>query len=108
MVGTKATIVRTPILHGCVPVPGHLWCFDENFAAAAVIIDIIGYQHAPKAMFRATLQHINVIVLKTRSSRPLDENMWRRVRPQCHLTRSRTDEVCRAEQLDSEERSAKV
>src|SRR5260370_13469977 len=64
VVGGKAAVVRAAPLYGSVVDHGHLGALDENFAAAAIVIDIVGDQHAFRAVFGAALQQEDFAVLE--------------------------------------------
>src|SRR5713101_7312095 len=64
VIGAQATVVRAAPLYGSVVDHGHLGALDENFAAAAIVIDIVGDQHAFRAVFGAALQQEDFAVLE--------------------------------------------
>jgi hypothetical protein len=64
VVGAEATIVRTAPFDGRVVDVGHFGRFEENLAAAPVVIDVVGNEHALRAVALAALQQINAVVLK--------------------------------------------
>jgi hypothetical protein len=56
VVGAETAIVGAAPLHGCVVNVGHFRTLDEDFAAAAVIIDVIGDENMLGAVFGTTLE----------------------------------------------------
>jgi hypothetical protein len=64
MIGTQAAVVGTAILYGGVPMQRHLWWLEEDLAAAATVIHIVGHEHTLKAVLRTPLQHEDGIVLE--------------------------------------------
>ena len=64
MIAAKATIIRAPPLDGSVVNQRHLWRFDEDFTAAAVIIHIVGDENSLVPVLRASLEHENLAILK--------------------------------------------
>src|SRR6266852_1708440 len=64
VIGAQATVVRAAPLYGSVVDHGHLGALDENFAAAAIVIDIVGDQHALGAVLRAALEQEDFAVLE--------------------------------------------
>ena len=64
VIRAKATIVRAAVLHGRIPMQRHLRWLDEDLAAAAVIIHVIGHEDTLETMLRAPLQHVDTVVLK--------------------------------------------
>lgn len=56
VVGAEAAIVRATPLDGSVVHHGHFGFLDEHFAAAAVIVNVIGDEHALGTVLRAALE----------------------------------------------------
>src|SRR6202035_1769143 len=46
VVGTEAAVVGAAVFDGCVVAVGHLWGLDEDFATAAVVVDVVGDEDA--------------------------------------------------------------
>src|SRR5216684_9379055 len=64
VIGAQAAVVRAAPLYGSVVDHGHFGALDKDFAAAAVVIDIVGDEHALCAVFRAALQQEHLAVLE--------------------------------------------
>jgi hypothetical protein len=64
VVGAEAAIVGTAPFHGRVVDNRHFGTLDENFAAAAVVVDIVGKKDAFGTVNRAALEHENFVVLE--------------------------------------------
>src|SRR5260370_17423813 len=64
VIGAQAAVVRAAPLHRSVVDHGHFGALDEDFAAAAVVIDLVGDEHALCAVFRAALQQEHLAVLE--------------------------------------------
>ena len=64
VVGAQTAVVRTAPLHRSVVLQRHLGRLDEDFAAAPVIIHVIGDQNTLAAMLHAMLEHEDFVVLK--------------------------------------------
>jgi len=64
VVGAEAAIIGASPFDGSVVDLGHLGRLDEDFAAAAIVINIIGDEDALGAVLRAAFEEIDVIVLK--------------------------------------------
>src|SRR6266478_1926523 len=64
VVGAEAAVVGTSPLYGRVVELRHLGGLDEDFAAAAVVVDVVGDKDALGAVLRATFQEVDVAVLK--------------------------------------------
>jgi hypothetical protein len=64
VIGTEATVVRTAPLYGRVVVGRHLRRFDEDFAATAVILDVIGEENSLGSVCGAMLEEIDIAILE--------------------------------------------
>ena len=64
VIGAEPAVVRTAPLHRRVVVRRHLRRLDEHFAAAPVVVDVIGDEHALVSVLRAPLEHEHAVVLK--------------------------------------------
>ena len=64
VVGAQAAVVRAAPLHRRVVAQRHLRRLDEHLAAAAVVVDVVGDQHALGAVLRAALEHVDAAVLE--------------------------------------------
>jgi hypothetical protein len=64
VVGAKAAIVGTAPLHGGVVNHRHFGALDENFAAAAIVIDVIGDKDSLATMLGTVFQKENLVVLE--------------------------------------------
>src|SRR5712691_954917 len=64
VIGAQAAVVRAAPLYRRVVDHGHFGALDEDFAAAAVVIDVVGDEHALCAVFRAALQQEHFAVLE--------------------------------------------
>src|SRR5258708_23794108 len=64
MIRAQSAIVGAAPLHGRIEVVRHLRRLQENLAAAAVIIDIVGNQDALTAMDGARFQQIDTTVFE--------------------------------------------
>ena len=50
VVGAQAAVVGAAPLHGVLKCVGHLRRLDEDFAAAAIVVDVVGDEDALRAM----------------------------------------------------------
>jgi hypothetical protein len=64
MIRAEAAIVRTSPFDGCVIDLRHLRRFDEDLAAAAIVIVIVGDEDLLGPVIRAALHHEHAVVLK--------------------------------------------
>ena len=64
VVGAEAAVVGAAVFDGGVVAVGHLGRLDEDFAAAAVVVDVVGDQDALEAVLRAALEHVDVVVFE--------------------------------------------
>jgi hypothetical protein len=64
MVGAEAAVVGASPFDGCVVNQRHLRGLDENLAAAAVVIDVVGDENFLGAMVGAALQEENFVILE--------------------------------------------
>ena len=64
VVGAEPAIVGTTPFYGRVVDNRHFGTLDENFAAAAVIVDIIGEKDALGTVIGAALEHEDLVVLE--------------------------------------------
>jgi len=64
VVGAESAVVGTAELDGGVVAIGHFRGFDEDFATAAVVVDVIGHQDTLEAVGGATFEHEDLIVLE--------------------------------------------
>ena len=64
VVGAKAAVVGASPLDGRVVNERHLRGLDEDLAAAAVVVDVVGDEDAFGAVFRAAFEEIDVAVLE--------------------------------------------
>ena len=64
VVGAQAAVVRAAPLHRRVVALRHLRVLEEHLAAAPVVVDVVGHQHALGAVHRAVLQHQHAVVLE--------------------------------------------
>jgi hypothetical protein len=64
VIGAETAIVGTTVLYWSVIVIRHLRWLDEYFAAATIVIHIIGHQHPLEAMLRASFEHKDLAILK--------------------------------------------
>ncbi len=64
MVGAEAAVVGASPLDGSVVDLRHLGGLDEDFAAAAIIVDVVGDEDFFRAVLRAALEEVDVAVLK--------------------------------------------
>ena len=64
MVGAQAAVVGAAPLHRRVVALRHLRVLEEHLAAAAVVVDVVGDQHALGAVHRAVLEHQHAAVLE--------------------------------------------
>ena len=64
MIGTEAAVIGTAVLDWCVINHRLLRSLDEDFAGAAVIVNVIGHKNALMAMLRAALQHPDLAVFE--------------------------------------------
>ena len=64
VVGAEAAVVGAAVFDGGVVAVGHLGWLDEDFAAAAVVVDVVGDEDALEAVLGAALEHVDVVVLE--------------------------------------------
>ena|ERR1700677_2060216 len=64
MIGAEAAVVGASPVDGGVVDLWHLGGLDEDFAAAAVIIDVIGDEDALRAVLGAAFKEVDILVLK--------------------------------------------
>ena len=64
VVGAEAAVVGAAVFDGRVVVVGHLRRLDEDFAAAAVVVDVVGHEDALEAVLGAALEHEDVVVFE--------------------------------------------
>ncbi len=64
VVGAEAAVVGASPLDGSVVDLGHLGWLDEDFAAAAVVIDVVGDEDSLRAVLRAAFEQVDVAVLE--------------------------------------------
>jgi hypothetical protein len=64
MIGTKAAVIGATPFDGGVVTVGHFRGFDEDFAAAAVVVDVIGDEDALEAVLGATFEHVDIAVFE--------------------------------------------
>src|SRR5271163_5125641 len=64
VVGAEAAVVGASPFDGSVVDLGHLWGLDEDFAAAAVIADVVGDEDTLGAVLGAAFQEVDVVVLE--------------------------------------------
>jgi len=64
VVSAEAAVVGASPLDGSVVDLGHLWGLDEDFAAAAVVVDVVGNEDALGAMLGAAFQEVDVAILE--------------------------------------------
>src|SRR5271155_5285371 len=64
MVGAEAAVVGASPFDGGVVDLGHFGGLDEDFAAAAVVVDVIGDEDALGAVLGAAFEEIDVVVLE--------------------------------------------
>jgi hypothetical protein len=64
MVGAETAIVGTSKFHWSVEMLRHLRRLDEYLTATAIVVDIVGHEHALKTMLGTPLQHVDTIVFK--------------------------------------------
>ena len=57
VVRAKPTIIGAAPLDGCVVDHGLFGRFDKHFARAAIVVDVVGNEHARVAMLRTAFQH---------------------------------------------------
>jgi hypothetical protein len=62
MIRAQSTIVGTAPFHGRVVNNRHFRGLQEYLTATAIIVHVFRYQHALKAMVRATFQEIDIFV----------------------------------------------
>ncbi len=65
VVGAEAAVVGAAVFDGGVVAVGHLGGLDEDFAAAAVVVDVVGDEDALEAVLRAALEHETLSSSKT-------------------------------------------
>ena len=64
VVGAEAAVVGAAEFDGGVVAVGHLGGLDEDFAAAPVVVDIVGDQDALEAVRGAAFEHEDVVVFE--------------------------------------------
>jgi hypothetical protein len=64
VVGAEAAVVGASPFDGSVVDLGHLGRLDEDFAAAAVVVDVIGDEDALGAVLGAAFEKVDVAVLE--------------------------------------------
>ncbi len=64
MIGAEAAIIGATPLHRGVVHSGHFRALDKDFAAATVVIDIVGEEYAHATMFGAMLEQEDLIILE--------------------------------------------
>jgi hypothetical protein len=64
VVGAEAAVVGASPLDGGVVDLRHLRRLDEDFATAAVVVDVVGDEDFFGTVLRATLEEVNVAILK--------------------------------------------
>jgi len=64
VVGAEAAIVGTAIFYGGVVDHGLLGCLDEDFAGAAVVVDVVCDEDAGVAVLGAALEHPDFVVFE--------------------------------------------
>src|SRR6478672_11378172 len=64
VIGAQPAVVGTSPFHGCVVADRHLRRFDEHFAAATVVIHVVGDEDSLAAVFRAVLQQEHLAVFE--------------------------------------------
>jgi hypothetical protein len=64
VVGTEAAVVGAAVFDGGVVDHGLLGSLDEDFAGAAVVVDVVGYEDAGVAVLRAALEHPDFVVFE--------------------------------------------
>ena len=64
VVGAEAAVVGAAVFDGSVVDHGLLGCLDEDFAGAAVVVDVVGYEDAGVAVLRAALEHPDFVVFE--------------------------------------------
>src|SRR5579864_1518689 len=64
VVGAEAAVVGASPLHRRVVDQRHFRGLDENLAAAAVVVDVVGNEDALSAMLRAALEQVDIAILK--------------------------------------------
>jgi hypothetical protein len=64
MIGAQTAVIGTAPLDGCVVVRRHFRRLDEYFAAAPIVVDVIGHEHPLGAVLRAFLEQVDALILK--------------------------------------------
>jgi len=64
VIGAQSAVIGTAVLDGRVVDHGLLGNLDEDFPGAAVIVDVVGDQHALMAMLRTAFEHPDLAVFK--------------------------------------------
>jgi hypothetical protein len=64
VVGAEAAVIRAAIFYGGVVDHGLLGGLDEDFAGAAVVVDVVGYEDAGVAVLRAAFEHPDFVVFE--------------------------------------------
>jgi hypothetical protein len=64
VVGAEATIVGASPLYWSVVDLGHLGGLDEDFAAAAVVVDVVGDEDTLGAVLGAAFEEVDFVVLE--------------------------------------------
>jgi hypothetical protein len=64
VVGAEAAVVGASPLDGSVVDERHLGGLDEDFAAAAVVVDVVGDEDFFRTVLRAAFEEVDVVVLE--------------------------------------------
>jgi len=64
VIGAEAAIIGATPLHRGVVHNGHFRALDKDFAAATVVIDIVGEEYAHATMFGTMLEQEDLIILE--------------------------------------------